>query len=77
VGRVGNIKLVISPGRVPAASPRLRHFDHGDLSTPPVLMAFDVLRIGERDYREEPLKVRRKALEKLVKGEALILPARR
>ncbi len=29
----------------------LRHLNHGDLSTPPMLMAFDVLRIGEKDYR--------------------------
>jgi ATP-dependent DNA ligase len=28
-----------------------------------------------RDYRPEPLTVRRKALEKLVKGQTLILPA--
>ena len=31
----------------------------------------------EKDYRPEPLKVRRKALEKLVRGPELILPARR
>ena len=30
-----------------------------------------------KDYRPEPLKVRRKTLEKLVKGQTLILPARR
>ena len=33
--------------------------------------------IGEKDYRSEPLNVRRKALEKLVRGRKLILPARR
>jgi ATP-dependent DNA ligase len=40
-------------------------------------MVFDLLQLGEKDYRPEPLKVRRRALEKPVKGQALILPARR
>jgi len=51
--------------------------NHGDLATPPLYMVFDLLRLGEKDYRPEPLKVRRKALEKLVEGQNLILPARR
>jgi len=55
----------------------LRHLNRGDLATPPLFMVFDLLQLGEKDYRPEPLKVRRKALEKLVKGEKLILPARR
>jgi bifunctional non-homologous end joining protein LigD len=55
----------------------LRHLNHGDLATPPLYMVFDLLRLGEKDYRPEPLKVRRKALEKLVKGQNLILPVRR
>jgi bifunctional non-homologous end joining protein LigD len=55
----------------------LRHLNHGDLATPPMLMAFDLLQLGEKDYRKEPLSVRRRALEKLLKGQALILPARR
>jgi ATP-dependent DNA ligase len=55
----------------------LRHINHGDLSTPPLFMVFDLLQLGEKDYRPEPLKVRRKALEKLMKGQKLILPARR
>src|SRR6266446_2892005 len=55
----------------------LRHLNHGDLAPPPVYMVFDLLRLGEKDFRPEPLKVRRKALEKLVKGQTLILPARR
>lgn len=54
-----------------------RHLNHGDLATPPLFMAFDLLQLAEKDYRPEPLKVRRRALEKLVKGEKLILPARR
>jgi bifunctional non-homologous end joining protein LigD len=55
----------------------LRHINHGDLATPPTFMVFDLLQLGAKDYRPEPLKVRRKALEKLVKGQSLILPARR
>ena len=55
----------------------LRHLNHGDLATPPLYMVFDLLQLGDKDYRPEPLKVRRKALEKLVKGQQLILPARR
>lgn len=54
-----------------------RHINHGDLATPPLFMVFDLLQLGEKDYRPEPLKVRRRALEKLVKGQTLILPARR
>ena len=55
----------------------LRHLNQGDLATPPLYMVFDLLELGEKDYKPEPLKVRRKALEKLVKGQKLILPARR
>ncbi len=55
----------------------LRHLNHGALSTPPMFMVFDLLQLGEHDYRPEPLRVRRKVLEKLLKGQSLILPARR
>src|SRR5262245_53817975 len=55
----------------------LRHLNHGELATPPMFMAFDLLQLGEQDYRPEPLKVRRRALEKLLKNQRLILPARR
>ena len=55
----------------------LRHLNHDDLATPPLFMGFDLLQLDEKNYRTEPLKVRRKALEKLVKGQTLILPARR
>lgn len=55
----------------------LRHLNHGELATPPLTMVFDLLQLGGKDYRKEPLKVRRKALERLVKGQTLILPARR
>jgi ATP-dependent DNA ligase len=55
----------------------LRHLHHGDLATPPLFMAFDLLRLGAKDYRAAPLKIGRRALEKLLKGQTLILPARR
>jgi ATP-dependent DNA ligase len=29
--------------------------------TPPMFMAFDLLQLGDKDYRKEPLKVRRRA----------------
>lgn len=43
----------------------------------PVYIAFDVLELGGRDLRSEPLKARRLALERLTAGQDLILPARR
>lgn len=46
----------------------LRHINHGDLATPPLFMVFDLLQLGDKDCRLEPLKVRRRALEKLIKG---------
>jgi bifunctional non-homologous end joining protein LigD len=55
----------------------LRHLNHGDLATPPLYMVFDLLHLGEADYRQEPQRIRRRALERLVKGQSLILPARR
>jgi ATP-dependent DNA ligase len=55
----------------------LRHINHGDLATPPLFMAFDLLQLGAKDYRTEPLKVRRRVLEKLLKAQTRILPTRR
>lgn len=55
----------------------LRHVRHGDVATPPLFMVFDLLRLGAKDYRAEPLKIRRRALEKLIRRQTLILPARR
>ena len=55
----------------------LRHLNHGDLAPPPLFMAFDLLRLGDNDYRAEPLKIRRRALVKMLKGQTLILPVRR
>lgn len=55
----------------------LRHLNHADLATPPLYMVFDLLQLEDRDYRKEPLKIRRKALERVIKGHSLILPVRR
>ena len=55
----------------------LRHINHGDLATPPLFMVFDLLQLEAKDYRTEPLTVRRRAIEKLLKRQTLILPARR
>jgi bifunctional non-homologous end joining protein LigD len=41
----------------------LRHINHGDLATPPMFIAFDLLQLGDKDYRKEPLKVRWRARE--------------
>ena len=49
----------------------------GDVATPPMLMAFDLLELDGEDQRTRPLRERRQALEHLLKGEQLILPVRR
>ena len=41
----------------------LRHGTRESLSTPPIYMAFDVLQVGSQDFRQEPLRTRRKVLE--------------
>jgi bifunctional non-homologous end joining protein LigD len=55
----------------------LRHGARESLSTPPIYMVFDVLQVGSQDLRQEPLRTRRKVLEDLIKGQRLLLPARR
>ena len=45
--------------------------------TLPVYMVFDVLELGGRDLRGEPLKERRRVLERLVGGHGMIFPVRR
>jgi hypothetical protein len=47
------------------------------VATEPVYMVFDVLEVGGKDLRREPLWKRRKVLEELVAGARMILPARR
>ena len=46
-------------------------------ATLPVYVVFDVLELGGKDLRKEPLRKRRKLLEELVVGARMILPARR
>jgi len=55
----------------------LRGRPAGDVATPPMLMAFDLLELDGEDQRTRPLRERRQALEHLLKGERLILPVRR
>jgi bifunctional non-homologous end joining protein LigD len=51
----------------------LRDGTRESLSTPPIYMVFDVLLVGRRDLRQEPLQTRRKVLEGLVEGQHLLL----
>jgi bifunctional non-homologous end joining protein LigD len=55
----------------------LRAQPKGDVATPPLLMAFDLLELDGEDQRKRPLRERRQALEHLLTGERLILPVRR
>src|SRR5262249_14514686 len=44
-----------------------------ELATPPVFIAFDMLRAGERDLRAKPLAYRRPALEDAIAGSRFVL----
>ena len=55
----------------------LRGRPKGEPATLPVYMVFDVLELGGKDLRGDPLWKRRKLLEELVAGARMILPARR
>jgi bifunctional non-homologous end joining protein LigD len=46
-------------------------------ATLPVYMVFDLLELGGKDLRKEPLWRRRETLEGLVTGERMIMPVRR
>lgn len=46
-------------------------------ATLPVYMVFDLLELGGKDLRKEPLWKRREVLEGLVEGERMIMPVRR
>jgi bifunctional non-homologous end joining protein LigD len=48
-----------------------------EVSTPPMYMVFDLLELEGDDLRPRPLRERRQALEQLVAGHQLIIPARR
>ena len=49
----------------------------GELATPPVFIAFDVLSAGARDLRDRPLSYRRPTLEDAIVGSRYVLPALR
>jgi len=55
--------------------PRRRPTD--EPATLPVYMAFDLLELDGRDLRKEPLKMRRRLLERLVRSHSMIFAARR
>ena len=55
----------------------LRGRPKNEPATLPVYMVFDVLELGGKDLRREPLWKRRKGLEDLVAGARMILPTRR
>jgi len=55
----------------------LRGRPKNEPATLPVYMVVDVLELGGKDLRGEPLWKRRKVLEELVAGARMILPARR
>jgi len=55
----------------------LRGRPKNEPATLPVYMVFDVLEVGGKDLRREPLWKRRKVLEDLVAGARMILLARR
>ena len=55
----------------------LREPDASAVSTPPLLMVFDILYRDGRDLRARPLSDRRARLEDVVAGSELIFPVRR
>jgi bifunctional non-homologous end joining protein LigD len=48
-----------------------------ETATPPILMAFDCVWVAGDDLRDQGLDLRRERLEQVVKGQDLLLPARR
>jgi bifunctional non-homologous end joining protein LigD len=55
----------------------LREPDPDAVTTPPLLMAFDVLYLDRRDQTARPLRDRRARLEDVVAGSELVFPVRR
>jgi bifunctional non-homologous end joining protein LigD len=56
---------------------QLRHRDPNVVTTPPVLIAFDVLHREGEDLSARPLRERRQILEELLVDTSMIFPARR
>lgn len=46
-------------------------------ATLPVYMVFDLLELDGRDLREQPLRERRRLLDRLVSSHGMVFPARR
>jgi bifunctional non-homologous end joining protein LigD len=55
----------------------LREPDPDTVATPPLLMAFDLMYLNDRDLTRRPLRERRLHLEELVAGSERIFPVRR
>jgi len=55
----------------------LRRRPTDQLATLPVYMVFDLLELDGRDLRKEPLKVRRRLLERFIGGHGMIFAVRR
>jgi bifunctional non-homologous end joining protein LigD len=55
----------------------LRGWPKDALATEPIYMVFDLLELGGKDWRTQPLWKRRKRLEELVSRQHGILPVRR
>ena len=70
-------ELVVFDGEHRSRWEWLRGAPPDTLATPPMLMAFDVLQIGEHDIRSRPLNARRAVLEEAIAPARMILPARR
>lgn len=49
----------------------------GVIATPPVFIVFDVIQVGARDFRSQPLVERRRVLEDLIDDVDFLLPCRR
>jgi bifunctional non-homologous end joining protein LigD len=54
----------------------LRNGPKNEVSTPPIYMVFDLLELEGDDLRTRPQRERRQALEQLVAGHQLLIPAR-
>src|SRR5207247_1775373 len=70
-------ELAMSDQASPAPAERASEHSPNESKSLPIYIAFDVLELGGKDLRREPLKARRLALEDLTAGHDLILPARR
>jgi len=82
--RVGRHVVVVPPGgddhvcrRARARTSRIACRPADEPATLPVYMVFDLLDLDGRDLREQPLRERRRLLDRLVTSHGMIFPARR